>query len=231
MCAAGGVHAQTDTVTIEGKVRVPGGGSIGYLMVANKRTNLGHFGSPNGWFSTRCLRSDTLMISVPGYAVRHISVADSSMSKDIFRLSIPMQRINVDLSAHEVKPLRELEEIKKDLNELGVTPDPEEIQTVAAALSSPITYLYQMFSKIEKSKRKLRELENEDNKVALMKELLTIYNRAGLVDLAPEDMDPFIRHCNFSTAFLKRASQYEIILAVKGKYREFTTADDRPGNY
>lgn len=231
ICFGSMVQAQSDTVTIEGTVKLPGNASIGYLMVANKRTNLGYFGNPNGTFKSTCLRSDTLMISVPGYAIGYVSVKDSTRSKKHFEITVMMERINVNMATHEVKPLRDLEEIQKDLHELGVSRNPEELRTVAAALNSPITYLYQVFSRIEKSKRKLAEYENEDNKIALMKELIAIYDRAGMVDLAPEDVEPFIRHCRFSTTFLKTATQYEIILAVKGKYRTFTRSSDRPGNY
>ncbi len=224
-------YAQNDTITVKGLVRVEEKGGLGYLMIANKRTNLGYFGSVNGRFTTRCLRKDTLMISVPGYAIKYICLRDSSKTKNVFGLDITLSRININMAAHEVKPLREYTEVQKDLRRLGPKIDPERIHTVAGALSSPITYLYQTFSRYERSKRKLAQLENEDKKIALMSELLKIYRQADMIDLEDSEFEPFIRHCRFSDHFLRNATQYEIILAVKGKYRTYVREDDRPGNY
>ncbi len=211
-----------DTITIKGKViDAESSQNFPYLMVANQKTGLGFLGAPNGNFEITVKQADTILISVPGYRLKKISFADSTY-KRIYNVEVKIYKLQVDLNPFEVKPDREFAEIKKDIEKLS----PHNYQTyefnsVSSAIYSPITYLYSMFSKVEQSKRKLAELENKDAKDALMKELLTIYIKGEIIELSPYEYQDFIDFCNFSDDFLRNASHYEIIMAVKGKYTIF----------
>ena len=67
-----------------------------------------------------------------------------------------------------------LEEIVRDIEALGY--DEKEHRTSGIdALTSPITFLYEQFNRMERSKREVARLENEDRRRDLLKELLGKY--------------------------------------------------------
>ena len=88
-------------------------------------------------------------------------------------------------------------------------------------LNSPITALYQAFSKKEQSKRKVAEMEFQDDQRAVVKELLRIYVAYDVVKLDEEDFDEFIYFLNVNPDFLRTASEFELIDFIKGKYEHF----------
>ncbi len=215
------VFAQED-ITIKGKVKdSESSQNFPYLMVANQKTGLGFLGSPDGSFEINAKKNDTILISVPGYRLKKISFADS-VYKRVYVTEIKISKLQVDLNPFEVKPNREFAEIKKDIEKLS----PHNYQTyefkyVSSDIYRSIIYLYTMFIKVEQSKRKLADLENKDAKDALMKELITLYIKGEIIELSPYEYQDFIDFCNFSDDFLRNASHYEIIMAVKSNYAVF----------
>ena len=91
------------------------------------------------------------------------------------------------------------------------------------ALQSPITFLYQEFSKRERSKRKLAELLNEDRKRELLKELLHKYVEYDIINLSDDSFDDFIDFCAVPDPVIKGLSQYEFLLYIKKKYELYTS--------
>ena len=89
------------------------------------------------------------------------------------------------------------------------------------AVSSPITFLYQQFSKKEQSKRKVAYLENEDRKRELLKELFRLYVDYEIIVLNDEQFDDFITYLNVSDEFLIRSSQYDFLVFVKDRFRDY----------
>ena len=96
------------------------------------------------------------------------------------------------------------------------------------AVESPITYLYQQFSRMEKSKRKVAELELEDAKKEIFKELLKMYVEGDVIQLNEKDFDDFINFCNVDIGFIKNCTRYEFIMFIKKKYTDFM---DLPVNF
>ena len=115
---------------------------------------------------------------------------------------------------------KKLTEIEKDLDKLRVRQT--DLYKASDLLSSPITALYEAFSKIERSKRKVAVLENEDYKKSLLKDLFRIYIKADIINLSGEEFDNFIWYCNFSQSFIKNASQFELVMAIKERYEVFS---------
>jgi hypothetical protein len=88
-------------------------------------------------------------------------------------------------------------------------------------MNSPITALYQAFSKKEKSKRAVAEMEFQDDQRKVLKELLRLYVAYDIVDLSEDDFDEFIFFLNVNPDFLRTASEYELIEFIKGKFEHF----------
>ncbi|MCC7502913.1 MAG: hypothetical protein IT229_10315, partial [Flavobacteriales bacterium] len=91
------------------------------------------------------------------------------------------------------------------------------------AFQSPITFLYQEFSKRERSKRLVAELRNEDRKRDLLKELLHKYVEYDIINLSNESFDDFIDFCAVPDPVIKGLSQYEFLLYVQKKYELYTS--------
>lgn len=216
-----GAEAQ-DQVTIHGRVLTPDGQHSFYdLMVVNKRTRNGTFGNSDGSFTVRALRTDTLMIGTMGHRTRMITVVDSAV-KDVYHITLRMEPYVVELAAVEILPERTLKEIQKDIEALGYDPRDYRIGSVDA-LQNPITFLYQEFSRRERSRRLVAQMQNEDRKRALLQELLKKYVDYDIIRLSPEAFDDFIDFCNVPEEVMKGLTQYEFLLYVKKKYELYSS--------
>ena len=215
-----GSYAQEE-VTIHGKVVVPGHRTHYDLMVVNKRTRSGTFGNTDGTFTVRALRTDTLLVGSIGHRTTAITMADS-VSKTSYTITIQMRPLEVQLADVEILPERTLQQIQKDIEKLGYRESDYRISTVNA-LQSPITFLYQEFSRRERSKRLVAQLENEDRKRALLKELLHKYVAYDIIRLHDDAFDDFIDFCNVPDEVLKGLTQYEFLLFVKKRYELYSS--------
>lgn len=215
------VHAQ-EPVTIRGQVVSSTHGPTYYdLMIVNKRTRSGTFGNSDGSFTVQALRTDTLLIGSVGHQTRAICMADS-VPKAEYRVLIALVPLRVSLPEVEILSPRTLQEIQKDIEKLGYRESDYRIGQVDA-LQSPITFLYQEFSRRERSKRLVAQLENEDRKRELLRELLQKYVEYDIINLSDDAFDDFIDFCAVPDAVIKGLTQYEFLLYVKKKYELYSS--------
>ncbi len=211
-----------EMITINGRVNAGSADRNFYdLMIVNKRTRSGTFGNADGTFSVQALRTDTLMIGSIGHQTISITMSDS-VPKDRYEVELRLRPISIQLAEVEILPERTLREIQKDIDQLGYKESDYRISTVNA-LESPITFLYQEFSRRERSKRLVAELENEDRKRELLKELLTKYVEYDIINLSDEAFDDFIDFLNVPDQVIKGLSQYEFLLYVKKRYELYSS--------
>jgi hypothetical protein len=130
-----------------------------------------------------------------------------------------MDRVYTYSTLHIFAP-RDLEDIQKDIQSLGYNESDYMLSGINAAMS-PITFLYQQLSKKEASKRVVAELKNEDRRRDLLKELFQIYVDYQIIDLTTEEFDDFITYLNVSDEFLIQSSQYEFLVYVKERFRDY----------
>lgn len=215
------VAAESQKVTISGKAYngedklLP----LPKLMIINKNTNQGVFADVEGKFTIQAKQTDTLLFSALGFMIKKISLKDS-IAKSSYYIEVPLFKLQYTLKEVTVFAPRSLDQIQKDIDRLGVK-NTYKTQGTADALSSPITYLYERFSKIERSKRMVAELENEYLKKEILKDLFKVYIKYDIIDLSAEEFDEFIIYLNLNEEFIKNASQYELVMAIKGKYESF----------
>lgn len=188
------------------------------LMVINKRTNNGSFSDSDGKFSVIIEYKDTLVLSALGFKAQLFSLKDS-VFKSEYNVQIQLSKLEYTLKEVVVFPIKSLNEIQRDIDKLGVKRT--YAFTPVDAFQSPISYLYDRFSKFSKSKRKVAELESEDLKREILKDMFRLYIKYDIIDLDDVQFDAFIRYLNFSDSFMKNATQLELILAIKGKYESF----------
>lgn len=220
--AAASAHAQTrDTtaIVIRGQLRDEMDQPIPNAIIINRSTKKGSFGKPNGSFELRCQRGDTLAITSLGFQTRYVTYTDSISSND-FRLKLFLETRTYMLAEVEVFAPRDLEQIQKDIEKLGYD-ERDYMLSGINAVQSPITFLYQQFSKKEQSRRLVAYLENEDRKRDLLKELFRLYVDYEIIALNDEQFDDFITYLNVSDEFLIQSSQYDFLVFVKDRFRDY----------
>ena len=89
-------------------------------------------------------------------------------------------------------------------------------------LESPITALYQAFSKKEQNKRWIQEQKYKDDQRRVVKELLRLYVAFDIINMTEDDFDEFIQFLNMDDDFLKTSSEMELILFIKDKYEHYS---------
>jgi hypothetical protein len=189
---------------------------INELMVVNLNTQHGFFGKANGSFQTSLKRSDTLLIGATGYSSKRICFNDSAL-RDTFIVYLKLSKLKVQLREVRIIAPRDLEEIEKDIRKLGYNKKDYEVSGIDA-MQSPITFLYQQFSRTERLKQHNRERINEDRRRNLLKELLQKYVAWEIIDLDDNEFDYFIDYCNVSEEFMKNSTQYDFIEYIKKRY-------------
>lgn len=214
--------AAQDPVTIHGKVITTTDQHTYYdLMIVNKRTRSGTFGNADGSFTVQALRTDTLMIGSIGHRTGILCLADS-VERGVYEVKIRLIPLQVQLAEVEILPERTLKEIQADIDKLGYKPSDYKLTTVNA-LESPITALYQEFSRRERSKRLVAQMVNEDKKRAILQELLQKYVEYDIINLNPEAFDDFIEFCSVPDDVIKGLTQYEFLVYIKRKYELYSS--------
>src|SRR5574343_258249 len=170
------------------------------LMLVNRRTGQGVFGQPNGTFSIYVKDGETISLSVKNYLlIKTVVRADSNCQ---YKNKFYIERKYSELPEVTVRPLKSLEQIKEERKKLAL----RETRTVTGVdiFQSPITALYQTFSKKEQNKRWIAEQEYHDDQRRIVKELLRNYVAYDIID-----------------DFLKTATEMELITFIQDKYEHF----------
>lgn len=206
----------SQTIRIEGRVRDPHGQGIPNAIIVNNSTKTGSFGNSSGFYSIVCDKNDTLSITALSYYTRQLCMKDSVL-KDIYRPTIFLDDRTYMLPVVEFISPRDLEAIEEDLMSLGF----DENQFKTATVSSPITFLYEQFSKRERSKLAVAKMEYEDRKRALLKELFHLYVDFDIIELTNDEFDAFIDFMHVSDEFIRQSSQYEFLIFVKDEFQQY----------
>lgn len=218
----GKAQEQTQRIKIVGKVfDAKKSSQFNKLMVINRKTQSGVFGNLDGTFTISINRSDTISVHALGYAPSRICFKDSSLTKNTFEVNVMLYSLNINLSEIVFVAPRDLNEIQKDIEKLGYQKRYKETPEVADMMLSPITALYERFSRFEKQKQEAKRLQNESNRRKVLKELFQIYVTAEIIELEDWEFDDFVSYCNFDDEFIKNATQYELVMAVKRKFERY----------
>ena len=211
---------QSETVKITGTIVSKDKLPLVAVVIVNKRTSIGIGADVSGSFSIQALRTDTILVSAYGHHVEKICVKDSAYKPE-YKIKVMLGQLSVQLQTVNVEAPKTFTQVKKEIDQLGVK-DPRLTESkVSDALQSPITFLYERFSKFGQSKHLVAEMENEDRKQEVLKSLFKIYIKNDIIDLDEAEFDRFIKYCNLSEEFIKTATEYELVTAIQQKYEKF----------
>ena len=186
------------------------------VMVVNQQSQMGIFGSNDNSFQIQIDKADTLIISALGYARKKVCFKDSARLNDL-HISIGLNRLTYDLSEITVRRQRELRQISEDIKKLGYNKRDHKLTDVDA-WESPITALYQAFSKREQSKRALAQMINNDNRRAVIKDLLYLYNLTELIRMQESEYNDFIDYLNLNDQQMQAMSDYDLAIFIRDRY-------------
>lgn len=187
------------------------------LMVVNTSTGKGVFGQPDGTFGVYVNNNDSIILSIKGYERYGFRVkGDSSCHFEVYAA---VERKAREIDEVVIKPLKSIQEIKEERAALAL----RETRTITGleAFQSPITALYQRFSKREQSKAIVAKKQYEDSKEQVVQELLKLYVSYDIIKLNNEDFIDFIRFMNMDDNFLKTATDIELITFIKDKLEHY----------
>lgn len=189
------------------------------LMIVNRSTGQGIFGQPDGNFSLYTKNQDSITLSVKGYHMIGFRVkADSNCQMKIMAV---IDRKAEQIQEVVIKPLKSLQQIKEERASLSMRETRQ--VTGIEVMQSPITALYQAFSKKEKSKVWISKMNYQNDQRKIIKELLRLYVSYDVVDLNEEEFDEFISFLNMDETFLKTASEMDLVTFIKDKFEHYLT--------
>lgn len=187
------------------------------LMVVNTSTGKGVFGQPDGTFGVYVSDQDSIILSIKGYERYGFRVkGDSSCHFEVYA-AVEKKARQIDEVV--IKPLKSIQQIKEERADLAL----RETRTITGieAFQSPITALYQRFSKREQSKALVAQKQYEDSKEEIVQELLRLYVSYDIIKLNNDDFIDFIRFMAMDENFLKTASDLELITFIKDKLEHY----------
>jgi hypothetical protein len=191
------------------------------VVVVNQRTSEGTLAS-GGKFSIQAYQTDTILVSASGFAMKKICFKDSAY-KSHYSVIIHLDSLQVTLHEVHVYPMRNLNEIHQEEHGLGDIPNTDTYKSVNAM--SPITALYERFNRLERSKRKVAEMEDDDKKRQVLKDLFHLYIKYDIIQLDDAQFDTFIDYLNLPDSYITQATDYDLIMAIKYKYEMFEKAN------
>jgi hypothetical protein len=189
------------------------------LMIINMRTSQGTFGLADGSFRVNILRTDTMLVAVSGYEFKRVCFGDSAV-KSHYNINVPIIKLNVTLKEVTIFSPRDLQSIYSDIEKLGYNKKDFQLSGVNA-FSSPITFLYQEFSKYEQLRRRNAERINREKGKELLRQLLANYVAHDIINLDDREFDDFIEFCNVNESYMKSATQYDFCIYIKQRFEVY----------
>ena len=215
------LYGQSSKVVVQGQVYgMNNTTDLLTLFVVSQEHQTGNFGNPNGTYSIRVNRTDTILIGSIGYFTEKVCVLDSTSSDTIY-VDVYLKQLEYYLKQVTVLAPRDLRRIYKDIEKLGYDESDYRLSGIADPLTSPITALYETYNRHAKQKRLAIQLINDARRRDLLKELFRQYVNYDIIDLSDEQFDEFIEYIDVSDSFLQNSSQYDFIIYVKRKYTYF----------
>lgn len=217
-------QAQNQTITLTGQVKDKYGGVISFpgirIMNAKKSIQANQIGV----FKATIDRTDTLLIYARDFATLKYIIPDSLVSGEAF-VSITLYPLEYQLDEVVIYDTKPIYEIKKDIQKTQYK-NPDVYKYVAP--SSPITMLYEMFSKKEREKRLVATWEYDMEIRNIYKELVKYYITEGIIrDMSEPEMYAFLQYLQVPEYILRKSNDYDLAMYVKAKQFEYYKLKDR----
>jgi hypothetical protein len=211
--------AQQSEIVIHAKVVDENNNAVPFADVAFRRLQLGFSSGKDGSFSTKILKSDSLLILKKGHVPTKLTFKDSVSRAEYF-VTVVLPRVPLELTEVQISAIRTHQQIREEINKLYVRQT--DLNPDARPLTNPLSYLYELLSRHEKEKRFTAELEAEEAKRIVLKDLFRLYNNYNIIDLDEDEYDRFITYLNMPYEFLQYTSDYDLAVNIKRMYAGYS---------
>jgi len=197
------------------------GRGVGNASLINKRTRAVGHTNASGNFYIPSLPGDSIIITSPSHGragIRWEGVGHSP----VVRLKRQLTDEAIDLPEVTIRGKQEAE-MKRELEKL--LSEPEARRNLSAGevvelAQSPITLLYELFSKQAKANRKLAVLMQEDRRRKLAGYRFALVSQRA-TDLKGDELARFRDYCNLPDEFILQASEYELTFEILQRLKRF----------
>lgn len=227
----------TDRVIIAGYVFEESSGEpLPYVNVYVKRTRSGTITDTAGYFMLNAKMNDTLTFSSLGYDRKYVVINDSA-TDNMKPLIVFLDTKIYELNSIDIIALKKYKQLEYELTNMRL---PDDDYTYAARnfpfrpkdldyytrvnapgfglVFSPISALYDMFSKEGKERRKLEEIQQQDDLYNAIEQKVSKKLIMDITGLSQEEANLFIEWCNFSPDFIMKLTEYDLISVIVYKY-------------
>ncbi len=211
--------AQQNEVTVRALVVDENNNPIPFTDIAFRRLQIGFSSDKNGYFTAKILPSDSLLILKKGHVPTKLSFKDS-IQRSEYVITLVLPRTPLELTEVQISAIRSYQQIRQEINKIYIRQT--DINPDAKLLTNPLSYLYELLSSKEKEKRFSAQLEAEEAKRIVLKDLFRLYNNYNIIDLEEEEYDRFISYLNMPYEFLQRTSDYDLAVSIKRMYAGFS---------
>ena len=188
--------------------------SVPFAFVVNKRTGNGCVADADGKFSIVALPSDTLVFSSLGYLPRKMKAAE--MAGKCVRLFPSVTALPDVVISSQRMTVNERRYIERFIN----VPKPD--------FSSPVSALYEQFSREGKAREKLRQLYEKKLYLDDFRERCMPFFRSRRINLADFDVEEFCYYCKLTPEFIRTSDSYSFFFAISRCFDSYTGKVSEP---
>jgi hypothetical protein len=187
--------------------------TIPFAYVVNKNTKLGITTDENGNFNLKANPNDTLLISYLGKVPVKINLSklnaiNGIITLNVFLMSKPQQLREVTIRSIEFSKEQRKQYEKFIYKPINNTP-----------INSPISFLYDRFSKEARSREKLRAFYEQDLIEEAARKRLTDQLIVRLTGNPTMNFDKIQSICHISNAYIATALEYDLYFQIRKCYK------------
>ncbi len=217
------------------------GEPLAYVNVYVKKSRSGTITDTSGYFLLNASLNDTIIFSSLGYDKKYVILTDSATENNK-PLIVFMDTKIYEINSVEVIALRKYKQLEYEITNMRL---PDNDYTYAAnnfpfrppdidyytrsstpvsgigIVFSPITALYDMFSKEGKEKQKLAELQEKDYLNSILDEKISTALIMKITGMTQEETNIFIQWCNFTPEFVMKLTEYDLVSVIAHKHKQY----------
>lgn len=205
--------AKAQTITVHGIVYDSDSiTTLPYSYVVNKNTRLGLVTDQNGQFNITANKNDTLLISYISKLPEKIILSNFKVDNGYLYLKIYLKSKPEQLKQVVIRSVEFSKEQRKNYEKYIYKP------LNNTPINSPITFMYDRFSKEARSREKLRSFYEQDLLEDMARKRLTNEIIIKLTGNPAMTYDKLRQLCQLSPAYIVTALEYDLYLQIKKCY-------------
>lgn len=214
--------AQTPRFIIGKVLDQENGKGVNNATVINPRTQAIGRTNTLGAFYLEVKPGDSVIVTSPSHG-RAALKWDGVTKEPQLAMKRQLSDDVVNLPTLTVRGKREAE-VRKELEQILREPEARKNLSIDEAFSlaqSPITLLYELFSKQARASRKAAVISQQHRKRMLANYRVELIAQRA-TDLQGEAIEQFRDYCNFNDDFVLQSSEYDLTFALLQRYKQYS---------